>query len=144
KLQVILNDIKISIHKQHLPSVSIKYQEDLQYANLYVQDVIDALERVPLEVSDLNDKVKIAIDYVYKLYNNVNNLVGVAALVEETITLGNRYRSTLPDVDSQLTRAELCFRNGEYTKALKIAVATIEKIHPGAYEKILAKAPASA
>ncbi|MGL5978062.1 MAG: septation ring formation regulator EzrA, partial [Erysipelotrichaceae bacterium] len=144
KLQVILNDIKISIHKHHLPSISAKYQEDLQYANLYVKDVVDALDMVPMDVADLNEKVKVAIDYVYKLYNNVNNLVGVASLVEETICLGNRYRTTMPDVDSALTRAELCFRNGEYTKALKIAVSTIEKIHPGAYEKILAKAPANA
>lgn len=144
KLQVILNDIKISIHKHHLPSISEKYQQDLEYANLYVVDVVKALDVTPLDVEDLNNKVQLAIDFVYKLYNNVNNLVGIAALVEETITLGNRYRSTMPEIDSNLTRAELCFRNGEYTKALKIAVSAIEKIHPGAYEKILAKAPITA
>lgn len=139
KLQVILNEIKVSIHKHHLPSISDKYQEDLEAAHYYVNQVVQALECTPLEVDGLNGKVKVAIDFVYKLYNNVNNLVGIASLAEETITLGNRYRKVLPDVDSQLTRSELCFRNGEYTKALKIAVATIEKIHPGAYEKILEK-----
>lgn len=139
KLQVILNEIKVSIHKHHLPSISDKYQEDLEAAHHCVNHVVQALDCTPLDVDSLNDKVKVAIDFVYKLYNNVNNLVGIASLAEETITLGNRYRKVLPDVDSQLTRSELCFRNGEYTKALKIAVATIEKIHPGAYEKILEK-----
>ncbi len=141
KLQVILNDIKISINKNNLPNVSIQYEEDLETAKRLVNDVVEALACVPLDANDMNNKVQIAIDFVYKLYNNVNNLVGVAALVEETITLGNRYRSTLPEVESQLTRAELCFRNGEYTKAFKIALSTIEKIHPGAYDKILAKQP---
>ena len=41
------------------------------------------------------------------------------------------------DIDSELTRAELCFRNGEYTQALTVALATIERIHPGSYEKLI-------
>ena len=44
---------------------------------------------------------------------------------------------TYADIDSELTRSELCFRNGEYTKALTIAIATIEKIHPGNYEYMI-------
>ncbi len=51
-------------------------------------------------------------------------------MVENTIVFGNRYRSTYADIDSELTRAELCFRNGQYTKALKIGIQCIEKIHP--------------
>ncbi len=58
-------------------------------------------------------------------------------MVENTIVFGNRYRSTYSDIDSELTRSELCFRNGEYTQALTIAIATIEKIHPGNYEKMV-------
>ena len=58
-------------------------------------------------------------------------------MVENTIVFGNRYRSTYPDIDSELTRSELCFRNGEYTQALTIAIAIIEKIHPGNYEKMV-------
>ena len=39
-------------------------------------------------------------------------------MVENTIVFGNRYRSTYADIDSELTRSELSFRNGEYTQAL--------------------------
>ena len=42
-------------------------------------------------------------------------------------------------MDSDLTRAELCFQNGEYTRALKIAIQAIENMHPGIYEKLVAK-----
>ena len=65
-------------------------------------------------------------------------------MVENTIVFGNKYRSSYPDIDSELTRAELCFRNGEYTQALKIAIATIEKIHPGSYEKLIKENSTSA
>ena len=63
----------------------------------------------------------------------------IAVMVEKTIVFGNRYRSSYPDIDSELTRADLCFRNGQYTKALKICIQCIEKMHPGSYEKLLAK-----
>ena len=85
----------------------------------------------------MNATLNDAIDYIYKLYNNVNNLVAMAIMVENTIVFGNKYRSTYPDIDSELTRAELCFRNGEYTQALTVALATIERIHPGSYEKLI-------
>ena len=64
-------------------------------------------------------------------------LVGIAIMVENAIVFGNRYRSSYPEIDSELTRAELSFQNGEYTKALKIAIQSIEKMHPGIYEKLI-------
>ncbi|MDY3234362.1 MAG: septation ring formation regulator EzrA, partial [Erysipelotrichaceae bacterium] len=90
-----------------------------------------------LNVQLLSSTLKEAIDFIYKLYNNVNNVVATVIMVENTIVFGNRYRSTYADIDSELTRSELCFRNGEYTQALSIAIATIEKIHPGNYENMI-------
>ena len=73
----------------------------------------------------------------------MNNLVGMAIMVENTIVFGNRYRSSYPEIDSELTRCELCFRNGQYTKALKIGIQAIEKMHPGAYENLINKKDAA-
>ena len=120
------------------------YEEDLRKANSLVREVGALLEASPLDIVVLNERCKEAIDFVYTLYNSVNNLVGMAIMVENTIVFGNRYRSTYPEVDSELTRAELCFRNGQYTKALKIAIQTIEKMHPGSYEKLIRKTSAGA
>ena len=33
----------------------------------------------------------------------------------------------------------MCFQNGEYTRALKIAIQSIENMHPGVYEKLVAR-----
>lgn len=139
KLQLIVNEITVKINKNRLPSISLKYEEDLRKANLIINEINCLLEATPLDVIRLNEKVKEAIDFVYTLFNSVNNLVGMAIMVENTIVFGNRYRSTYPEIDSELTRAELCFRNGQYTKALKIAIQTIEKLHPGSYEKLIRK-----
>lgn len=139
KLQLIVNEIQVKMRKHRLPSVSQKYEEDLHKAERMIKDIKVILDNSPLDVKELNKELKIAIDYIYTLYNSVNNLVGMAIMVENTIVFGNRYRSTYPEIDSELTRAELCFRNGQYTKALKIGIQCIEKMHPGAYEKLINK-----
>lgn len=138
KLQMIVNEMRIQFIKHRLPSVDEKFEEDIRNANIYITDIKVLLEEIPLNVEALNAKLKEAIDFIYTLYNSVNNLVGMAKMVENAILFGNRYRSEYPEVDAELTRAELCFSNGQYTKALKISISTIEKIHPGVYEKLLA------
>ncbi|MCI5773120.1 MAG: septation ring formation regulator EzrA [Erysipelotrichaceae bacterium] len=137
KLQIIMNQMQVKIRTSRLPSISRQYEEDLSKAFEYVYSIKTLIGETPLNVKLLNSTLNDAIDFIYKLWNNVNNVVGTALMVENTIVFGNKYRSTYADIDSELTRAELCFRNGEYTQALKIAIATIEKIHPGSYEKLI-------
>lgn len=137
KLQLIMNEMQVKIRRHRLPSISATYEEDLIQGYDYVRSLESLIEETPLNVQLLNATLKDAIDFIYKLYNNVNNVVGMAVMVEDTIVFGNKYRSTYPDIDSELTRAELCFRNGEYTQALTIAISIIEKIHPGKYESLI-------
>ena len=48
----------------------------------------------------------------------MHNLIVTAEMVEDAIVFGNRYRSSFLEVNTELTKAELLYRNGEYTKAL--------------------------
>lgn len=137
KLQVIMNQMQVKIRKYKLPSISQQYEEDMAKANEYIHSIDRLINAPTLNVQLLSSTLKEAIDFIYKLYNNVNNVVATVSMVENTIVFGNRYRSTYADIDSELTRSELCFRNGEYTQALSIAIATIEKIHPGNYENMI-------
>ncbi len=137
KLQLILNEVRLKTACHRLPSISSQYQSDLAEGEKLIRRVKSVLEHSPLDVQELNADLQEAIDFVYKLYNNANKLVGIAIMVENAIVFGNRYRSSYPEIDSELTRAELSFQNGEYTKALKIAIQCIEKMHPGIYEKLI-------
>ena len=137
RLQVLLNEIRVKMMSHRLPNVSNKYEDDLEQGQLFIKDIRVILDNSPLDVTRLNTEVQSAIDFIYTLYNNVNNLVGIAIMVEKAIVFGNQYRSYYPQIDSDLSRADLCFRNGQYTKALKISLHCIEELHPGAYEKLL-------
>lgn len=139
KLQLILNEVRLNAQSRHLPNISGQFDADIKEGERLIARVRGVLDHSPLDVQTLNADLQDAIDFVYRLYNNVNNLVGVAVMVENAIVFGNRFRSTYPDMDTELTKAEVCFQNGEYTRALKIAIQTIENMHPGIYEKLIAK-----
>lgn len=139
KLQLILNEVRLNAAIRQLPSISGQFDDDIKEGERLIQRVRVVLDRSPLDVQTLNADLQDAIDFIYKLYNNANNLTGVAVMVENAIVFGNRFRSSHPEMDTELTKAELYFHNGEYTKALRIAIQAIENMHPGIYEKLIAK-----
>ncbi len=137
KLQIIMNQMQVKIRKYKLPNISEAYDEDMTKAQDYITRLEKLIDETPLNIQLLNSTLQEALNFIYQLYNNVNNVVGTVVMVENTIVFGNRYRSTYADIDSELTRSELSFRNGQYTQALTTAIATIEKIHPGNYESMI-------
>lgn len=137
KLQIIMNQMQVKIRKYKLPNISAAYEQDMTKASRYIESLNKLMNETPLNIQLMNSTLQEALSFIYQLYNNVNNVVGTVVMVENTIVFGNRYRSTYADIDTELTRSELSFRNGEYTQALTTAIATIEKIHPGNYESMI-------
>ena len=138
-INIVLLEIKSEIKNKHLPMINESYKD-------YIQDSYDKAAQIqayrmhrPVELSELSKRVDSARDIIYKLYDNVHNLIVTAEMVEEAIVFGNRYRSSFLEVNTELTKAEVLFRNGEYTKALSTAVDIIEKIKPGSYENLIQK-----
>ena len=137
KLHLIMNEIQVKIRKFKLPVISETYEGDLRKSYQYVNSIAKLLEESPLDIQLLNATVNDAIDHIYNLYNNVNNLVGTVEMIENTIVYGNKYRSQDAELDTQLTRAELLFRNGDYTQAIKVAIAAVEAVQPKHFEGLI-------
>lgn len=83
-----MNEITVKINKNRLPSISLKYEEDLRKANLIINEINCLLEATPLDVARLNEKLKEAIDFVYTLFNSVNNLVGMQSWLKIPLSSG--------------------------------------------------------
>ena len=137
KLYLIMNEVQVKIRKFKLPNISSTYEGDIRRAYGYIGTIDKLLDEVPLNIVTLNTTVNEAIDIVYRLYNNVNNLVGTVEMIENTIVFANKYRPFSPEMDAQLTRAELLFRNGDYTQAVKVALSAAEKIQPSSYDELI-------
>lgn len=138
-INIVLLEIKSEIKNNHLPMINESYRDYISDSYKKVDEIKAFKAQPPVDLKELSKKVDGARDVIYKLYDNVHNLVVTAEMVEEAIVFGNRYRSTYLEVNTELTKAEVLFRNGEYTKALAVAVDMIEKIQPGSYEKMIKK-----
>lgn len=141
KLQLVVSEVESKLAEYHLPTISSSYKEDLVKSREYIAELRKLINEVPINIDKLNSTLDEAIDFVYKFYNNVNNIVGMAIMVENAIVFGNKYRSTFPEIDRELSKAEFQYLNGEYTKALKTAISCMETLFPdNADEKILENA----
>ncbi|MBE6115799.1 MAG: hypothetical protein E7187_03105 [Erysipelotrichaceae bacterium] len=139
KLSIVLNEVKAKITNNRIPSISDQYNNDLIKAEDYIKRLENQLKEVPINVSLVNSMKNAAVDFVSQLYESVNRILGTAIMAENAIVIGNMYRSTYPEIDSELTRAELAYRNGEYTQALTIALNTIRKVHPETIDELTKK-----
>lgn len=144
KIELTLSETEAKIRLSRLPAVSQKYDADLAKANELIDRLQTTLATSPLNITLLNSLLSTAIDFVCKLYENVARLLGTAIMAENAIIIGNRYRSNYEDVDSDLSRAELAYHNGEYTQALSIALKAIERVYPSAVNELLKKPSAQA
>lgn len=130
KLQVVLNEVEVKVLEYHLPAIADSYTDDLKNGREKIGKIKEQLAMVPIDIEELNKTLDDAIDFIYKFYNNVNNIVGMAIMVENAIVFGNKYRSTYPEVERDLSKAEFSYINGEYTKALTMAISCMEKLFP--------------
>ncbi len=135
KLQVVLNEVEVKVLEYHLPTIADSYTNDLKVGREKIGKIKEQLALVPLDIEQLNAALDDAIDFIYKFYNNVNNIVGMAIMVENAIVFGNKYRSTYPEVERDLSKAEFSYLNGEYTKALTMAISCMEKLFPNSSDK---------
>lgn len=138
-INIVLLEIKSEIKNKHLPMISESYKDYIDDSYQKADEILKFIRRRPIDLERLSVQVDAARDVIYKLYDNVHNLIVTAEMVEDAIIYGNRYRSSFLEVNTELTKAELLFRNGEYTKALSTAVDIIEKIDPGSYEMLINK-----
>lgn len=137
KLYLIINEVSVKINEHNIQSISNDYLKDVDTAKQHIKNIEDILAEKQLNIKLLNSTLSESIDYIYKLYNNVNNIVGMAIMVENAIVFTNRYRTSSAEVDRELTKSEFYFRNGEYTQALTTVLNILEKIHPHDYEQMI-------
>ena len=141
KLQLVVSEVESKLAEYSLPSIDESYKDDLKKSRDYIAKLRELIAQIPIDIVQLNGLLNEAIDFIYKFYNNINNVVGMGIMVENAIVFGNKYRSTYPEIDRELSRAEFQYLNGEYTKALKTAISCMETLFPeNADEKILENA----
>lgn len=136
-INIVLLEIKSEIKNEHLPLVNDSYRDYIADSYNKVEEIKRFKAHKPVVLNELCAKVEGARDVIYKLYDNVHNMIVTAGMVEDAIVYANRYRSMFLEVNTELTKAEVLFRNCEYRNALQVAVDILERLEPGKYEELI-------
>lgn len=137
EIRVILKDAKYKIKDYKLTVVPKKYLVELKEAHEAINEIIKELEKKPISIKTLNTRVDTARDLVLKLFNTSKELTKTAAMAEMAIVYGNRYRSSVREVEVGLKNAEKEFFKGEYRLSLELVLNAINIVEPGIHKKLL-------
>ena len=137
EIEDFLKQSKNRIHGYKLPIITNNYFVELEEANDAIKEVINELQKKPIEIKVLNVRVDTARDLVLKLYNTTNEMIKTARMAEVSIVYGNRYRSIYKDIDKGLVKAENEFFKGNYRNSLDYAIKSIQIVDKDIYQKLL-------
>lgn len=135
-IQKLLKESKLKLKDYKIPVIPNSYFVELKETQEAIREVVKELQKKPIVIKILNIRVDTARDLVFKIYNRTNDLIKTSMLTERVILYGNRYRSSYPEIDKSLEKAESLFNKGLYAQSLDISVKAIEQIENGIYEKI--------
>ncbi|GGL42322.1 septation ring formation regulator EzrA [Sporolactobacillus putidus] len=136
KLKRTLFESKRIIQQSNLPGVPASFSDALAEAGDLLRTVNLKLDEKPLDMAGVRSALDSASAKVEDVHQQADKLVETAALAEEMIRYGNRYRSDYEEIDRELKRAEKFFRNFDYQAAVETAVQAIEKKEPKILKKV--------
>lgn len=137
EVKEILKASRNKIRDYNLPVIPESYFVELKEAQASLKDIVSELEKKPITISVLNTRADTARDLGLKLLSKTREIIKCAKFAEMAIVYGNRYRSTVDDLDKNLTYSELLFFKGEYRKSLELSINALNRVEPGLYEKLL-------
>ena len=130
EIKMVLKESKDKMREYNLPVIPNNYYIELKEASLAMNEIVRELEKKPITIDVLNTRVDTARDLVLKLYAKTNDLLKYARMSEAAIVYGNRYRSSLSEINKHLNISEQLFYKGEYKKSLANTVNILKTIDP--------------
>ena len=137
EIKELLNNAKLKMKTFKLPTIPRRYFVELSEATEAIGNMVEELEKTPINIQVLNTRVDTARDLVLKFYNTTKELLKTAYMAEVAIVYGNRYRNISLEVDKGLALGEKNFFEGKYKESLEGSINAINIIEPGIYKKLL-------
>jgi septation ring formation regulator len=137
EVKQIFKESKTKIREHNLPVIPKQYFIELNEAQDAIKEIVRELDKKPITISTLNTRVDTARDLVLKLYTTTKEMMKTAMFAEMAIVYGNRYRTSVEDLDKNLNYSENLFYKGDYQKSLELTINALNRVEPGIYDKLL-------
>lgn len=137
EVRQIFKESRNKIREYNLPIIPKNYFVQLNEAQAAIKEIVRELDQIPITISVLNTRVDTARDLVLKLYSTTKEMMKTAMFAEMAIVYGNRYRTSIEDLDKNLSYSETLFYKGDYQKSLELTINALNRVEPGIYDKLL-------
>ncbi|WP_122645452.1 septation ring formation regulator EzrA [Enterococcus mediterraneensis] len=132
-----LRNLKRFVEKQRLPGLPGDYLEFFFVATDRVEELSKALNKIRINMEEVNKLVDICNDDIELLDEKTHDLVDAAALTEQMMQYANRYRHSHPEIKASIDKSlQLFTRDYRYQEALDEIGASLERVEPGAFKRI--------
>lgn len=135
-LQERINDVNRRLQKSNIPGIPRFIWDYMLEAKEKNDSVLVMIDKQPLDMIEIHEVLEESKTTVDHLIEQTDVMLDQAYLTEQVIQYANRYRSQLPELASELKKAENLFRKFDYELALETAAQAIEKAEPGALKEI--------
>lgn len=132
-----LRNLKRYVEKQRLPGLPGDYLEGFFMATDRVEDLSKALNKIRVNMVEVNKLVADCESDIKALETKTNDLVDAAALTEQMMQYANRYRHSHPEIKAAIDRSLSLFsKEYKYQAALDEIGQALERVEPGAFKRI--------
>ena len=120
-----------------MPGLPGDYLEFFFLVTDRVEDLGKSLNRIRINIEEVNKLVAICEDELKMLDTRTKELVDAAALTEQLMQYANRYRHSNPEIKAAIQHGLVLF-NDEYRHqdALDTIATSLERVEPGAFERL--------
>lgn len=132
-----LRMLKRYVEKQRLPGIPSSYLEFFFVTGERIEELSQELNKIRIDMNHIDRLVGVCDEDMRTLREKTNELIDSAALTEQMIQYANRFRFSHPDIKHAIDRSLSLFsREHQYKDALDVISEAIERIEPGATERI--------
>ncbi|MDR0200125.1 MAG: septation ring formation regulator EzrA [Streptococcaceae bacterium] len=130
--------IRRYVEKQNLPGLPLDYLDNYHTTENSIDKVLKELDKLRINMDSINHMIDLAKDQLERLKDNTDKLIDNAALAEQLMQYGNRYKTTYPNVANGIQRSlQLFEQNKDYTASFNAISAAIEEVEPGTTDRIV-------
>ena len=134
-----MNDLLIKCRSQireyRLPIIHDDYSVSVSEAEDALNEVKKELEAKPIIIKTLNMRLETALDLVFKLNKQTEDIIKYAYFTELMIVYGNKFNDK-KDIANDISKAELLYSKGDYQQSYELCLKMVDKIESGSSKKI--------
>lgn len=132
-----LRELKREVEMQHLPGLQDEYLEIFYYVSDRLEELARELGQIRMDMTKAQELETICEEEVQKLTLQTQQMIHDARMTELTMQYISRYRAQHLPVEEAMEKSITLFRQEfAYDESLAVLRKALEKIEPGAYEKI--------